>query len=505
MVPDDIKKAFAKSAKAHKVSIAELSRSQFRETFSGRFGYQIQKLGGHNKVKMEIISKSTKKDLKPELPPNPLATEEVQKLHGHELSKYIANIIEECATRLELAPHELTWYEFRRHINLRYGTNDRGVARYTITRAGGFNAIRDAYFAPSPTPNTVDRTRLREQANLNRKLGEQYSKQHFVLDRLQEFTKDFVRQVAGLASPPNHYAPKQTKIARTLTLVCSDWHIGSDLLKEETGYEFGTVEETRRVASIGKRVVEHDLQHRAETHLDVLLLGDLIQGLLHDARDGAVLAEQMMRCLYLVTQLITYLSAHFPSVKVRCTPGNHGRNKSRHKQRAIQQKWDSLENMIYYGAKLACSSLPNVEFDIPKLPYLTYKNFLHSIFATHGDTVLDVGYPGSNIAVKQLASQINRINASIKDRDEFAVFIVGHVHTASQVYLDNGSVVITNSAITPPGAHAISLNIFESKCGQWLLESTQETAVANARLLQVGIEDDENEELDLIIKPWRQP
>src|SRR5690606_15100091 len=117
--------------------------------------------------------------------------------------------------------------------------------------------------------------------------------------------------------------------------------------------------------------------------------------------------------------------------------GNHGRNVARHKARATQQKWDSIETMVYYAVKMACSNLANVTFELPYTPYYIYDSFGQKALATHGDTVINVGYPGKAIDVGSIEKQVNRINAALPQKCD--LFIVGHVHISMNLQLSNGA------------------------------------------------------------------
>jgi hypothetical protein len=201
-------------------------------------------------------------------------------------------------------------------------------------------------------------------------------------------------------------------------------------------------------------------------------------------------------------QGIAHCAAHFKRVDVHFSPGNHGRNVARHPQRATSGKWDSHETVIYYGVMKACAALSNVRFDLPKTPYVTFDYFGHKAIATHGDTVLRPGNPGKAVRIASLEEQINRINASLPDLNEYKVVLLGHVHTAVAMQLGNGTFLLINPALIPVDPFAVSLGYLESACGQWMFESTPEYPVGDFRLIHVTAEDDRNSDLDQVIKPW---
>ncbi len=298
---------------------------------------------------------------------------------------------------------------------------------------------------------------------------------------------------------------KLTKpVERVHTLVLSDLHFGSDLKGDETGAsDFCAVEEARRFASVIKEASLYKAQYRDATKLKMLILGDVIENQLHDARTGATIAEQCARAIHLLVQGVAYLATAYAVVEVECATGNHGRNTQRHAKRAIHQKFDSLETIIYYAVKEACCNLKNVKVNIPKTPMGSYEVFGKRIAYTHGDGTLTVGNPGDALNVKGLETQVNRINAALSDKDEYVAFVYGHTHVPHLVYLSNGIVLIGNGALPPPDHFAVSLGIFESNNGQWMFESTADFPVGDLRLLKVNRGVDADVSLDSIIKPWK--
>lgn len=427
---------------------------------------------------------------------------DLEELDDHEISEHIFSVMIECSRVIKVELTDLSWYEFRRYIKFRYGENDGGIARYAITKVGGFLAIRDAYNRPKPTKLSMERQRTQVVAKLNRKIGREDSDREFVLDRITEhcskiFKKAFSIQVCCKNQTQN------LELNRILTLVLSDLHFGSDILGEETGaLSFGRVEESRRFSYICHQTANFKLEHRDRTELNILVLGDIVQGSLHDPRDGAVLAEQISRAIHVMVQGFTYLGAHFPKIKIRFSPGNHDRFTSRHKQRAVNQKWDSILWVIGMAIKYALAQFKNIEIEMPKTPYLSFDLFGQAIMATHGDSVINTGYPSSTINTKMIESQINKLNASLPDSKQFKMVICGHVHQGLVLPMSNGTTLLINPSMVPPDQHGVSLGIWESESGQWLFESVEGHLLGDFRLIKVSSIQDKNVDLDQIIQPW---
>jgi len=372
------------------------------------------------------------------------------------------------------------------------------VTDYQIKRIGGMSIIKSQFPFKEKDLATIqdfkkDRTYI---SKLEKELGNKLN--------VEELIKEQIKRVKPVSIKP-YKAQEKKKIKRAVNVILSDLHIGSDIKKKETGHlDFGRVEEARRLARITKEVLEYKTQYRKETELNVTYLGDLIQNSLHDPRDGAPLMEQMIRCINLLTQQLAHFANGYPKVNVYFNGGNHGRDVARHKGRATNQKWANHEMVIMHSLKETFRSYSNVTFNIPLTPYVTYEVFGKKVFLSHGDSVLNVGYPGSSINTTSLENQINKINSTLNDSEEYSVFCVGHVHTGSIIHLSNGAVVLTNGAMVPSDEYAISIGLFENYCGQQLFESVEGYPVGDCRFIKVSYKDDKDSSLDKIIKPFNE-
>ncbi len=437
---------------------------------------------------------------------SPVAQADGIKEKAEDRAAEIAEHIGVCAREMKVRPCDLTWWDFRAYAQIIYGENRLGIVRRDITRLGGYNRIRDSYFPPDPTDHATARLQLRQHANLNRKVGQDATQMTVVMAEVERLS---ARIFSGRIKPIKVQYPEGAKTSklgkRVVTLILSDLHFGSDLRASETGFlDYGRIEEARRLAFVVKQACEYKAEHRAQTSLRLILGGDLIHGKLHDQVDGAILAEQMSRAIHLLTQAIAQLAAHFPSVSVHCVTGNHGRNLTRHFGRATVGKYDSNETVIYSAIKNALRNLTNVKFSIPLRPFDVYEDFGKKVFVTHGDTVLRPGNPGKAINTEELEKQINRWNASLKDSDEYKVFLMGHVHTPMATQLANGAHVITNGCLIPADNFCVSIGLPETVCSQILFESVAGYPVGDLRMISLAPSVDKMKELDSIIQPWSE-
>lgn len=462
--------------------------------------WDLRKLGGFDTVKKSMFKEPKRKKPEQEYPVHPLAEPDLKEKSVDELVGPVVDAIADAAAALKLSPCNLTWYEFAKYIGRWWGKDNLHCAQYTITRAGGYNAIRDAHFAVEPNEITVHKQRLQKQAQVNRRLGNVYAEERFLFDRLEEFVdRIYSGRVEAVAPPKSQKHPD-----RILNLVLSDLHFGSNISKTETGrFDFGTTEEARRIAAVVKQVCEYKRQYRGQTKLHIYLIGDIIENLLHSAQDGAVLSEQCSRAIHILIQVIAYLATEFPEIEIFCLTGNHGRFVSKNPKRAVHEKYDSLETIIYSAVRMACKNLTNVKFTIPRTPYHVVDLFGSKAMITHGDGVFEIGNPSKSISFSRLESQANAINAALaKEGAQLDLFIIGHVHRFTVNGLDNGSTVVTNSALVPPNPFAVNIGIFNGQCGQVLFESVPNFPLGDMRLIKVGVKEDQDESLDSIVVPW---
>jgi hypothetical protein len=314
--------------------------------------------------------------------------------------------------------------------------------------------------------------------------------QNLFLEKLS----DIVQNTAWNVKP--YRSTKKSPFKRAVNVLLSDLHYGADLVPEEHPLLYGVREERRRTSAVVKEVLEYKEQYRKDTELVVHLAGDIIQGRLHDLRDGAPMGEQFARALWVLSGAVARFSEGYGKVTVYCTPGNHGRIKDRHHSRAVDQKWDSFEYMIFMALKFRFANLSNVKFVIPRTPYYIYDLFNLKGFITHGDTVLNPGYPGKAINVGRVETQVLKLISAF---GHFDLVGTGHVHVASATQLPNGTHLVTNGCLIPPDSYAGSIGIHTTACGQQMWETVPGYMFGDHRVININEKNDKDSSLDAII------
>jgi hypothetical protein len=422
----------------------------------------------------------------------PKSEEKTSRLTGQALLNAIAADIKNTAEQLDTEPAMLTWAQYRAN---------GGYFGYQkmYSAGGGYNAIKKLFFEKDMPKDRASVGEVRELRKQYLATERRLESREMFLERLETMLENLKPLKITPYRPKDSYKP----VKRVVNLLLSDLHFGSDIETRETGIGWGKTEEARCFAHIVKNVCSYKRHYRPETKLCVSIAGDVIENELHDKSSAAPLHEQVCRAIHLLTQGIARFSENFPEVEVYYSVGNHGRDMSIHHGRATSQKWNAIETTIYYAVKKACGHMKNVKFTQPLTPWVTYDALGHKVYVTHGDTNLNVGNPGNTISIRQLETQINRLNSSLKDDEKYAVFAVGHVHLALSTQLPNGAHLFMNGPLVPPNSFAQTFSIMRSPQNQVMWETTEAFAVGDQRFINAaGAET--NTSLDKIIQPFTE-
>ncbi len=332
----------------------------------------------------------------------------------------------------------------------------------------------------------------------NRKTLDYVAAQEVALARQEEIARRFSER----KFTPEYKGKKSRHTERKLNVILSDLHYGADLDPKLVNFRYGPLEESRRTAAVVAQVADYKRQYRHETELHVHLIGDIIQGKLHDIQNAADLTTQSDRALHCLIYGIEFLATEFKKVIVTTSVGNHGRDAQRHPERAMQDKYDSNEFRIYRALKYRFEKVPNVEFHTPMRGFYVYDQFGMLGVMTHGDTIFNPGYPGKIINIEKLHQQINKFKLSRPEYNSIKLVGMGHVHTAMDVDID-GTMVVTNGCLIPNDEYAQSIGIFNTPCRQQLWETVDGHMFGDHRLLKIGPTHDADASLDKIVPVWR--
>lgn len=314
--------------------------------------------------------------------------------------------------------------------------------------------------------------------------------------------KDAARQYLHAKIEPTGYARQAPRrdAKRTVCLLLSDLHLGSDLSTLDEPMPFRAVEEARRLEYVLRQALDYKPQYRENSELCLLINGDIIEGqLMHQLRDGAPLTEQKVIFWRYFRQLLGYAAQQYPRVRVVCQPGNHGRDKVRHPGRATSRKWDGHEWEMYYALREMASELRNVDWQLDMRAVSVVDLHGSVLGLTHGDTEVKLSDPDTR--AKQNAQALDRINSARVFGVEFDAWAFGHFHKPR--YQPRNPRVLWNGALVPPNGYARGAGHVGEPCGQWLWEAVEGYPVGDVRFIEVGRAQDNDEKLGTLIEPFR--
>lgn len=380
------------------------------------------------------------------------------------------------------------------------------VSEWDIRKLGGYNRLMTMYYPPEVNSASVVASRL--VRNHRNKLDARYGRELFFKEEFLSVLKE------SLAANPIHIhkmvkpvKKSGTKMTRSLVVHFSDTHYGCNIETNEVNKlnEFNWTIAARRSAFLIDQAVTYKPHYRENTELVILINGDIIAGVIHD-QEWAVdlLTTQFAGAIDILSQAISYGAQHFSTVRVICTPGNHGRAMHKTaKDRATTHKWDSYENMVYIALREIFKPNSRVKFEIPECPYAIAEIQGHKFMITHGDTVINVGNPGKNLNMKSINEQINRANSQlIPGNENFAAIVVGHVHVSTVQETDSGTMLLINGTLSGLDAYAHSLGIYSRNATQTIFEVVPGHAVGDIRMIRLK-DADKMDKLDEIIKPFK--
>ena len=237
-----------------------------------------------------------------------------------------------------------------------------------------------------------------------------------------------------------------------------------------------------------------------------MLGGDLIGGVIpnQEGPDYDLITHQVNGALSYFIQAFEYVKNFFPKIRIICTTGNHARMMHKQsKDRALSQKYDSYENIIFYALSKYFSKDPKVEIIVPKTPFAEFRAQKHRIFLEHGDSVLSIGNPGKSINTERIEVQVHRVNEEErnKKRKPFKLFVFGHVHQPAHFQTNSGIQIIINGSMLGNDSYAQGIGCMSNNPVQIMWETNSKFVVGDSRWLFVEGADKEKK-FERIIKPY---
>lgn len=390
----------------------------------------------------------------------------------------------------------LSWEEITGRFNSKFKTNkSKNAIQKAFERYKNINLAEDNYLNNIKKIYTTQRSNS-QIAKENKVLLEQLTNSDEIKKSIQEIIKHTKFKIYPIPK-----IKSKKIIDRTIIAHLSDTHYGAVIHKKHNGgiNKYNGEIAARRTAYFFWQIAEYAKKDLSTTNLELLINGDVFAGMIHDREGVELLTQQFNIVISILGQGITYLANHFPKVTVRVTSGNHDRKViEKDTGRAIVNKFDSYATMAYIALKRELKRYKNINFIVEEKPFLDFKVFDYRIYATHGDTMFNVGVPSKNIRMNEISAQINRINNSdlVKEK-KFDMFFLAHMHTPVVTTAEGGEFVFINGSLVGLDSFAQSIGININNPIQQFVELT-EKHIGNMRFCSLS-EADENPSWDSII------
>lgn len=383
---------------------------------------------------------------------------------------------------------------------------DAGVStQKKLERLGGLNKIKKSYF-PDEKKDLAAQTKLNRTNSYIGKLEKQLGS--------KEINNEIIKNITNKIAPiPKPKLPKfklnSKELKRDLVVMLNDTHYGLIVDSESVGNtnSFSWKEACRRTAMVIKEAIEYKPHARSSVDtLHLVLAGDHLAGTIHalPTKTQDLFVHQMNGFIHILTHAINSLALNFKKVKVYGIGGNHDNmsHKREHGQRITVEFFDSYANIAYYALSTAFQNFNNVEFVIPKTPYVFIDLPAGRAMAVHGDSIFSkaLGNPGSNVNIKSLTNEIRNFNSGeqLKGLPPIKLLLAGHTHSYVHFVTRDGVDVLNAPSLSGVDEYAHQLNINNNFIGQVLFESTKNFILGDKRLVRLNSADNDSS-LDKII------
>jgi len=425
----------------------------------------------------------------------------------NDLVKDLHYDIGEAAKKLGVPPSELTLSQFHAETSGKYSS-------YALKKIGGFKSFLNTHFThPDKDLKTIyeNKTQRTYIKALEDKVGKLEATR-------EEFQTALADKLAKVHVSPITLNPKETKKyfdslqdkgserhKRSVVTLWSDHHYGERVsLTEMHGKNsYNPLIAARRLGMLCEQTATFKPTTRSEhEELVILMMGDMIHGIIHDWERHDDLKDQMAMFFSYMVDALTYLKGFYPKIRVICQPGNHERMMHKtSKDRAVSNRADSYANVVYDSLQKVFKG-SNVSFEISKAPFADVMIQGHRIYATHGDTVLKMGNPGTTINTGLITKQINAINVAeaMKGMPVYELFCSGHLHEYMEKRIGKVKVIV-NGCLVGLDEYAHSIGIQEGLPVQLIWETTKGFVTGDRREIEVSRADDEPR-FEKIIKPY---
>jgi hypothetical protein len=197
--------------------------------------------------------------------------------------------------------------------------------------------------------------------------------------------------------------------------------------------------------------------------LHILILGDMITNdRIFDGQKFEIdrpYGKQVWDTVRDLTYFVNQMTTRFPKVHVIGIVGNHGRSNEKYSEEPVE---NNFEWTLYKIMQESLKKNPNVEMEVPDTRFYSTQIFGHRYYMHHGDNLR--GF--SKTAVERGARDL--LTTLIPDLPSgFDVYLMGHLHSAEKMDLNERSTMIVNGSFIPRDQYGYKMFRRYSKPQQW--------------------------------------
>jgi len=245
-----------------------------------------------------------------------------------------------------------------------------------------------------------------------------------------------------------------------LTLIClSDLHLGNLVKSELVGNlnEFNFEIAFNRIKKVFLEALEYE-----NKYLKVVILGDILQGIIHDSKENAEfpVVKVLVEFVNKFSSLLLNIYTEFDEVEIILTNSNHSRLTQ---EISFNNKSYDFDYLIYEMLKQTLKPFKiNVKYDLSGYNLIDLKNGKFAL-AFHGDTIRNYNPSNTNslLQIIQLSKQMFNV--------EPYLVLSGHTHKYMSALLPNGGKAITCGSLIGMDNYAFNSGFIPEKPSQIIL------------------------------------
>lgn len=293
-----------------------------------------------------------------------------------------------------------------------------------------------------------------------RKFEKTSALENAILDQFSQKMQTFVPKSISIAPAPVKHAKDRSK--QDFVALLSDIHGGEIIEMEDVldlnEYNIDVMRERlMRWAKTVVSIVKNDMGNIPYDTAHIMLLGDLINGIIHqELLQGVAVCDQVVETMEAIAVAIEHIHEHcFNKIEIPCVIGNHGRF---HKKPYFKKKWDNLDYLLYKMLELRLAHHKNIKLHIPRSALMTYDIHGWNFLIAHGDGIKG-GFAGiPHYGISRWDNNVSRM-LTVEKGIYPHYNVIGHFHQSIQLPKPGGEIIVNGSV---KGVDEFALNAFSA-------------------------------------------